>query len=74
MDPKPAEFASQPSGPIDDNLTLMDAHADSPVPSFSERLRLIAKAIESYEFFDSEVFRCVPLAQQIIRHERIAGS
>ena len=66
-----AEFSSRHSDPLDHDRTLMDADADSPLPSFSKRLRLIALAIKSYESFDPEVFRCIPLAKQVLAHTTV---
>jgi hypothetical protein len=60
------EFAVRPSDPLEDNGKLMDPNPAAPLPSFSARLRLIAKAIKNYEAFDPGVIRYMALAEQMI--------
>jgi hypothetical protein len=60
------EFAARPSDPLGDKGKLMDAHPAVRLPSYSTRLRLIAKAIKNYEAFDPGVIRYKSLAEQIL--------
>jgi Phytanoyl-CoA dioxygenase (PhyH) len=69
-----AEFARRPSNPLADEGPLINAYPDAPLPSFSARLRFIAKALKNYEGFEPHVLRCLPVAKQIIRHTTVEGT
>lgn len=60
------EFARRPSTAHTGAPRLLDPRPDAALPSFRERLRLIAKAIRNYEIFDPSLIRFLPLAEQVL--------
>jgi hypothetical protein len=67
------EFASPHPNPRREELPFLEGDPAAPLPAFETRLYLIAKAIRSYDRFESGLLRYQALAEQVIRRVGVDG-